>query len=155
MTKVSWLPFHTNFRLSTMGRYGKGKCLFPGKGVNFRGEGGYSSMIWVGTCCWDLKSRPIFVPNFAEKWDPSYARATNFKQNLLTNFTFFPKIVKLSSTFRKFWYQIDKITPIFLPIQKVLNIWPMFIPVFVLNKGSSITRRLILRPTSAAHPRRG
>ena len=33
-------------------------------------RGGYSSMIWVGTCRWDLKSRPIFIPNFTEKWDP-------------------------------------------------------------------------------------
>ena len=33
-------------------------------------RGGYSSMIRVGTCRWDLKSRPIFIPNFAEKWDP-------------------------------------------------------------------------------------
>ena len=32
--------------------------------------GGYSSMIWVGTCRRDLKSRPIFIPNFAEKRDP-------------------------------------------------------------------------------------
>ena len=32
--------------------------------------GGYSSMIWVGTCRWDLKIRPIFIPNFAETWDP-------------------------------------------------------------------------------------
>ena len=29
--------------------------------------GGYSSMIWVGTSCWDLKSRPVFIPNFAKK----------------------------------------------------------------------------------------
>ena len=36
----------------------------------YRGGGGYSSMIWVGTCRWDLKSKPIFIPNFAEKWDP-------------------------------------------------------------------------------------
>ena len=26
--------------------------------------GGYSSMISVETCHWDLKSRPIFIPNF-------------------------------------------------------------------------------------------
>ena len=31
-----------------------------------RARGDYSSMIWVGTCRWDLKSRAIFIPNFAE-----------------------------------------------------------------------------------------
>ena len=31
-------------------------------------------------------------------------------------FTLFSKIVKLYSKFRKFWYQIDKIGPIFAPI---------------------------------------
>ena len=44
-------------------------------------QGGYSSMIWVGTCgtChWDLKSRPIFIPNFAEKWDPFLYQSHKF-----------------------------------------------------------------------------
>ena len=68
-------------------------------------RGGYSSMIWVGTCLWDLKSRPIFIPNFAEKWDPFLYQIHKFY-----------KIVKLSSKFRKFWYQIDEIGPIFAPI---------------------------------------
>ena len=40
--------------------------------------GGYSSMIWVGTCRWDLKSRPIFIPNFAEKWDPFLYQSQKF-----------------------------------------------------------------------------
>ena len=41
-------------------------------------RGGYSSMIWVGTCRWDLKSRPIFIPNFAEKWDPFLYQSHKF-----------------------------------------------------------------------------
>ena len=45
------------------------KC-FPG--------GGYSSMIWVGTCRWDLKSRPIFIPNFAKNWDPFLYQSHKF-----------------------------------------------------------------------------
>ena len=46
--------------------------------------GGYSSMILVGTCRWDLKSRPIFIPNFAENYETHfYTRATNFMQSLL------------------------------------------------------------------------
>ena len=36
------------------------------------GGGGYSSMIWVGMCHWDLKSRPIFIPNFTEKTRPIF-----------------------------------------------------------------------------------
>ena len=41
-------------------------------------RGGYSSMIWVGTCCWDLKSRPIFIPNFAGKWYPFLYQSHKF-----------------------------------------------------------------------------
>ena len=37
--------------------------------IKARGGGGYSSMIWIGTCRWDLKNVPM-IPNFAEKWDP-------------------------------------------------------------------------------------
>ena len=62
------------------------------------GGGGYSSMICVGTYCWDLESTPIFIPNFAEKWDHFYTRAANFKQ-FTKNFTLFSKIVKISSKF--------------------------------------------------------
>ena len=40
--------------------------------------GGYLSMIWVGTCRWDLKSRPIFIPSFAEKWDPFLYQSHKF-----------------------------------------------------------------------------
>ena len=40
------------------------------------GEGG-SSMIWVETRCWDLQSRPIFIPNFARKWDPFVYQSHN------------------------------------------------------------------------------
>ena len=97
--------------------------------------GGYSSMIWVGTCLWDLKSRPIFIPNFAEKWGPFLYQSHKFQAKITKIFTLFSKIVKLSSKFRKFWYQIDETGPIFAPI---LKIWPMFIPVFALNKGSSL-----------------
>ena len=39
-------------------------------------------MIWVGTCRWDLKSRPIFIPNFTKKWDPFLYQSHKFKQNL-------------------------------------------------------------------------
>ena len=77
-----------------------------------RGGGAYSSMIWVGTCHWDLKSRPIFRTNFAEKWNPflyQTPRATNFKQNYTKNFTLFSKIVMLSSKFRKFGIRLMKL----------------------------------------------
>ena len=50
-------------------------------GVTWNGEpqgGGYSNMIWVGTCRWDLKSRPIFIPNFAKKLDPFLNQSHKF-----------------------------------------------------------------------------
>ena len=65
---------------------------------------------------WDLKSRPIFIPNFTEKWDPFLYQSHKFYVKLTKNFTLFSKIVKLSNKFRKFWYQIDEIGPIFAPI---------------------------------------
>ena len=42
------------------------------------GGGGYSSMILVGTWRWDLKSRPIFIPHFVEKWDPFLHQSHKF-----------------------------------------------------------------------------
>ena len=45
------------------------------------------------------KSRPIFVPNFAQKWDPFYTRVTNFKQNLLQISYKFPKLLSFWSNF--------------------------------------------------------
>ena len=39
---------------------------------NIQTRGGYSSMIWVGTCRWDLKSWPIFIPIFAKKMKPIF-----------------------------------------------------------------------------------
>ena len=53
--------------------------------------GAYSSMVWIGTCHWDLKSWPIFIPNFAEKMRPIFIPAKNFKQNLLKNSHYFQK----------------------------------------------------------------
>ena len=47
------------------------------------------------------------------------------------------QIVKLSSKFQKFWYQIDKIRPILAPVLENFENMTMFIPVFALNKGSS------------------
>ena len=78
--------------------------------------GGYSSMIWVGTCRWDLKSRPIFIPNFAEKWDLFYTRATNFKQNLLKISHYFPKLLGFQANFRNFGIRLMKLGPFFAPI---------------------------------------
>ena len=49
--------------------------------------------------------RPIFIPQ------PQILSKIYQK-----NFTLFSKIVKFSSKFRKFWYQINEIGPIFEPI---------------------------------------
>ena len=52
----------------------------------------------------------------------------------------FSKIVKLSSKFRKFWYQIDEIGPIFMSILEIFeNMTPACLyQFFALNKGSSL-----------------
>ena len=53
-------------------------CHWPSTHSIYVWLGGYSSMIWVGTCRWDLKSRPIFIPNFAETWDPFLYQSHKF-----------------------------------------------------------------------------
>ena len=100
--------------------------------------GGYSSMIWVGTCRWDLKSRPIFIPNFAEKWDPFYTEATNFKQNLPKISHYFPKLLSFQANLGNFGIRLMKLGLFSRQFWKILKIWPMFIPVFALNKESSL-----------------
>ena len=71
------------------------------EGLKIRGletRGVYSSMILVGTCHWDLKSRPIFIPNFDENETHFYTRAKIFKQISLKISHYFPKkYCKLSS----------------------------------------------------------
>ena len=117
-------------------------------------RGTYSNMIWVGTCCWDLKRRPIFIPNFTEKWDPFLYQSHIFYANFTKNFTLFSKIVKFSSKFKKFWYQIDEIGPIFTPILD--NFENMtHVQVFALNKVSSLWHLSnfisFRKPTYATH----
>ena len=62
------------------------------------------------------------------------------------NFTLFSKIVKLSSKFEKFWYQIYGIGPIFASslenFENITNVYTRF----------CTDRRLILQPISAARP---
>ena len=48
------------------------------KAVINSGGGGYLCIIWVGRCRWGLKSRPIFIPNFVEKWDPFLYQSHKF-----------------------------------------------------------------------------
>ena len=88
------------------------------------------------------KMRPIFIP------EPQiFNKSTE-------NFTLFSKIVKLSSKFWKFWYQIDEIGPIFT--QNFITSWKYnpFLYLFLhLIRGYRYTRRLILGPIPAARPR--
>ena len=97
--------------------------------AKFENPGGYSSMIWVGT--WDLKSRPIFIPNFAKKWD-QFIREP---QILLKISDYFPKLLGFQANFG---IRLLKLGPFSHQFQKILKIWPMFIPVFALNKASSL-----------------
>ena len=115
LTKIRQNMFQANDEYKWLTWYGLFLHEQLSKRQVLRWGGGYSSMIWVGS---DLKSRPIFIPNFAEKWHP-FARATNLqkkKKKKKKKFTLFSKIFKLYSKFRKFWYQIDKIGPIFAPV---------------------------------------
>ena len=66
---------------------------------------------------------------------PIFYQSHRCKAKFTKIFTLFSKIVKLSSKFRKFSYQIDEIGPIFAP---VLENFENIIPVFAQNKGSSL-----------------
>ena len=64
-----------------------------------------------------LEMKTHFYTKFCRKNETHfYTRATNFKQNLLKMSHYFPKFLKLSSKFQEFWYQIDEIGHIFVPI---------------------------------------
>ena len=116
-------------------------------------KGGYSSVICVETCCWDLKSRPILIPKMRPIFQSHKCQA-NFTENC----TLFSKLVKLSRKFQKFGYQIDEIGPIFKEILDYFeNYMTYFHTSFCINwiRGYCYTRRLILRPISAAHSQIG
>ena len=111
---------------------------------------GYSIMIWIGACRWDLKSRPIFIPNFVEKWNPFlYESLVNLKQILLKIF-YIVFYIKLSSKFTKFfvsdWWNLAYFHTKFWTYESCLFQflhWIMCHPY---------TRRLILGTISAARP---
>ena len=63
-------------KLETLVSLSEEVLLTPGGGGG--GGGPYSSMIWGGMCRWDLKNRPIYIPNFAEKWDPFVYQSHKF-----------------------------------------------------------------------------
>ena len=119
----------------------------------FRSRRGYSSMIWVGTCRWDLKRRPILIPNFVKKWDTFLYQRHKFLAKFTKNFTLFSKIVKLPSKFQKFWYQIDEIWAHFRPnFTKFWKYDPCLYQFLHWIRGHCYTRRPILRPISVARP---
>ena len=85
--------------------------------------------------------RPIFLPE-PQILSKIYKKISHY----------FSKIIKLSS---KFWYQIDEIGPIFTPIlenfKDMTNVYTRTVLHWI--RGHRYTRRLILRPISAARPR--
>ena len=117
--------------------------------------GGYSSMIWVGMCRWDLKSRPIlFLYQILSKNETHfYTRATNSKQNLLKMSHYFPKLLSFQANFGNFGIRLMKLGLFSCQFKKILKIWPMFVPVLALNKGTLLYQEADLRPISAARPR--
>ena len=84
--------------------------------------GGYSGMIWVGTCCWDLKNRPIFIPNFVKKWDPFLYQSHKFQANFTENFTLFD----FQANFWNFGIRLMKLGLFPRKFLKILKTWPMF-----------------------------
>ena len=100
--------------------------------------GGYSSMIWLGTCRWDLKSDPFLYQILPKNETHFYTKATNFKQNLLQMSHYFPKLFSFQANFGNFGIRLMKLCLFLCQFKKILKIWPIFIPVFALNRGSSL-----------------
>ena len=65
-----------------------------------------------------------------------YTRTTNFKQNFLKMSYYFPKLLSFQAYFA--YIRLMKLGLFLSQFKKILKIWPMFIPVFALNKGSSL-----------------
>ena len=65
---------------------------------------------------------------------------------------YFPKLLSFQANFGNFGIRLMKLG-LFSRQFKNLKIWPMFIPVFALNKGSSLYQEFDLGPISAARPR--
>ena len=124
-------------------------------------RGGYSSMIWVGTCRWDLKSRPIFIQILPKNETHFYTRVTNFKQNLLKMSPHFPKLLSFQANFKKAFKQISKILVsdwwnwayVCTNLRKFWKYGPSLYQFLHWVRGHRYTKRLILRPISAARPR--
>ena len=114
-------------------------------------------MIWVGTCRWDLKSGPIFIPNFAEKWDPFLYQSHKFRQNLLRVSHYFPKLLSFQANFGNFGIRLMELG-LFFPYFRANfgRFWkydPCLYQLLHWIRGHRYTRRLILQPISAARPR--
>ena len=78
------------------------------------------------------------IPSFVEKWDPFLYQSQKFKQNFLKISHYFPKLLSFQAKFGYFGIRFMKLGLFLRQFQKILKIWPMFIPVFALNKGSSL-----------------
>ena len=81
-----------------------------------------------------------------------YTRAINFMQNLLKMSHYFPKLLKLSSKFGNFGIRLMKLGLFLHHFQKILKIRPCLYQFLHWIRGHRYTRRLILRPISAARP---
>ena len=72
-------------------------------------QGGYSSMIWIGTCRWDVKIRPILYQLLLKNETHFYTRAKNFKQNLLKISHYFPKLLSFQANSGNFGIILKKL----------------------------------------------
>ena len=103
--------------------------------------------------CWDLKSRWIFIPNFAcQKMRPIFAVPQILSKIYLKISHYFPKFLSFQASFRNFGIRLMKLGLSSCQFKIILKIWPMFIQFLQWIRGHRYTRRLILRPISVAHP---
>ena len=96
--------------------------------------GGYSSLVLVGMCHHRIWKQTHTNTNFSRKSDPF--------------------IYQLDQFSAKFWAKSSDFPKIFLNLSQFWKIDPFIYQILHFIKGHSYTKRLILLPMLAAHPRR-
>ena len=115
--------------------------------------GAYSSMIWVGGVLQSWKVDPFLYQIFPKDETHFYTKATNFKQNLLKISHYFPKLLSFQANFRNFGIRLMKLGLFSRQFRKFWKYDHVYTSFLQWIRGQHYTRRLILRPISAACPR--
>ena len=109
---------------------------------------GYSSLIWVLTCRWDLKSRTHFYTKFCWKMKSIFIPEPHILSKKISHY--FPKLLSFQANLRNFGIRLMKLGP-FFPAN-FRKFWKYDHQFLHWIRGRRYTRSLSLRPISVARP---